>query len=427
MILKASQRGGGQDLAAHLMRLDENDQVELHELRGFASDDLKGAFKEAHAISRGTKCRQYLFSLSLSPPEGERVTVDQFERAIERVEQCLGLQGQPRAIIFHEKEGRRHAHCVWPRTNAETMTAIPLPFFKTKLAGVARELFLENGWKLPRGFENPAERDRTNFTLAEWQQAKRKGIDPRWFKQTVQECWAASDGQKAFATSLESRGFFLARGDRRRFVVLDHDGEVYSLSRMLGLKTNEVRARLGAGADLKSVEAMQKVISERMTPAIRRHIADSRGQFRDRACKLDAYKTEMRQLHRDARSKLTERQGREWESETRERAARLPKGLRGLWHRLTGQYQKVRRANEREAQDARDRQAKERQALIEKQLEQRAVLQTKVKELRRQQAEQLRELRRDIGRYLGFSRGLGAAPETGRHQSSGLGLKLTRS
>lgn len=33
MILKASQRGGGQDLAAHLMRLDDNEHVKLHELR----------------------------------------------------------------------------------------------------------------------------------------------------------------------------------------------------------------------------------------------------------------------------------------------------------------------------------------------------------------------------------------------------------
>ena len=65
MILKGSQRGGGADLAAHLMRTDDNEHVCLHELRGFAADNLRGAFKEAEAISRGTKCRQYLFSLSL--------------------------------------------------------------------------------------------------------------------------------------------------------------------------------------------------------------------------------------------------------------------------------------------------------------------------------------------------------------------------
>jgi hypothetical protein len=74
MILKGSQRGGGQDLAAHLLRLDDNDHVRVHELRGFAADDLRGALKEAEAISRGTRCSQYLFSLSLSPPESARVS-----------------------------------------------------------------------------------------------------------------------------------------------------------------------------------------------------------------------------------------------------------------------------------------------------------------------------------------------------------------
>jgi len=140
LILKGSQRGGGQDLAVHLMRTDQNEHVRLHETRGFMSDDLRGAFKEAEAISRATKCRQFLFSLSLSPPEREKVPVDVFEQAIERIEARLGLEGQPRAIVFHEKEGRRHAHCVWSRIDVESMTARPLSYFKRKLVGISREL-----------------------------------------------------------------------------------------------------------------------------------------------------------------------------------------------------------------------------------------------------------------------------------------------
>jgi hypothetical protein len=34
-----------------------------------------------------------------------------------------------------------------------------------------------------------AARDPTNFTLAEWQQAKRQGIAPRWTKAVMQDCW----------------------------------------------------------------------------------------------------------------------------------------------------------------------------------------------------------------------------------------------
>ena len=112
MILKGSQRGGAKDLALHLLK-DENDHVRVHELRGFASDDLVGALNEAYAVSRGTKCQKFLYSLSLNPPQTEREGEEAFEAALTQAEDRLGLTGQPRAIVFHEKEGRRHAHAVW--------------------------------------------------------------------------------------------------------------------------------------------------------------------------------------------------------------------------------------------------------------------------------------------------------------------------
>lgn len=84
MILVASQRGGAKQLGAHLMRTDENEHVEVHEVRGFVSDDVTGALKEAQAASTGTKCKQYLFSVSLNPPETERVDIDVFKNALAR-------------------------------------------------------------------------------------------------------------------------------------------------------------------------------------------------------------------------------------------------------------------------------------------------------------------------------------------------------
>ena len=156
------------------------------------ANDLIGAFNEAHAISKGTKCRQFLFSLSLNPPEAEFVDMDAFERAIDRIEQKLGLTGQPRAIVFHEKEGRRHAHCVWSRIDAETVKAINLPHFKLKLRDMSRELYHEHEWKMPRGLMNSQEANPLNFTLAEWQQSKRRGIDPRVVKEMFRDCWAVS-------------------------------------------------------------------------------------------------------------------------------------------------------------------------------------------------------------------------------------------
>lgn len=102
MILNGNQRGGAKDLALHLMKT-ENERVELHELRGFMSHDLMGALSEMQAISRGTRCKQFMYSLSLNPPKGKNVSVAYFERAIAQAEARLGLTGQPRAVVFHEK------------------------------------------------------------------------------------------------------------------------------------------------------------------------------------------------------------------------------------------------------------------------------------------------------------------------------------
>ena len=87
---------------------------------------LRPALEEIHAISKGTKCKQPMFSLSFNPPGDKSVPVEAFEAAIEKAEKKLGLEGQPRVIVFHEKKGRRHAHCVWSRIDAQTMTAISM-------------------------------------------------------------------------------------------------------------------------------------------------------------------------------------------------------------------------------------------------------------------------------------------------------------
>ncbi len=98
MILKAKERGDAPQLARYLLAERDNEHVQLHEVRGFASDDLIGAFHEADAIARGTRCQNYLFSISLNPPEGAEVSTDIFEQAADEIERKLGLDYQPAAL-----------------------------------------------------------------------------------------------------------------------------------------------------------------------------------------------------------------------------------------------------------------------------------------------------------------------------------------
>ena len=58
MILKGNQRGGGQQLAAHLMNSFDNERVEIADVRGAVAQDLSGAFAEWAAEARGTKVQK---------------------------------------------------------------------------------------------------------------------------------------------------------------------------------------------------------------------------------------------------------------------------------------------------------------------------------------------------------------------------------
>lgn len=400
MILKGSQRGGGKQLAAHLLKAEENEHVEVHELRGFVADDLASAFHEAYAVSRGTRARQFLFSLSLNPPAKERVSIDEFEQAIDQVERKLGLEGQPRAVVFHEKNGRRHAHVVWSRIDGQAMRAINLPHYKLKLRDVSRGLYLEHGWQMPRGLVNSRERDPRNFSRAEWEQAKRAKQDPKALKAMFRECWLSSDSPKAFAQALKDRGYHLARGDRRGHVAVDFRGEVYAISKWTDLKAKEVRDRLGDGKDLPSVAETKVQIAASMTETLRRHVAEAEAARERQVAALATRRREIVGRQRDERADLAKRQQERWARETAERAQRLNKGIRGLWDRLTGAHSRTERRNELEAWGAFQRDRREKDALITRHLDERENYHRIARQAREDQAKNMEELHRDIAEYM---------------------------
>ncbi|MBL4619852.1 MAG: hypothetical protein JKX88_07125 [Marinicaulis sp.] len=114
-------------------------------------------------------------------------------------------------------------------------------------------------------------RDPKNFTLDEWQQAKRQGKDPRAIKAAMQDAWATSDSRIAFSNALKDRGYTLARGGRRGFVALDRKGEVYAIGKKwLGIKTKDIKGRLGDPKDLPDVETAKAEIAKEMQTTMSR-------------------------------------------------------------------------------------------------------------------------------------------------------------
>lgn len=400
MILKGSQRGGARQLAAHLLNERDNEHVALHGLRGFIAGDLCGALLESEAVARGTKCRQFLFSLSFNPPKGAAVSEAAFERAVEEAERRLGLEGQPRAIVFHEKEGRRHAHAVWSRIDAEAMRAINLPFFKRRLNALSRELYLEHGWRLPDGLRRDKGKSPLNFTLEEWQQAKRLEADPREIKDVFQAAWEQSDNQRAFRHALEERGYFLARGDRRGFVAVDIHGEVFAIARWTGVRTKEVRDRLGEPDGLPTVDEAKAGIARKVDEKLRGFIDEAARRHAEQRAPLLEARAAYAAAHRAEREQLRIKQEERWRAESAARAARLHKGLKGLWQTLTGAAASVRRSNEAEAWECLKRDREQRDALILAQLAERRPVQDQLDELRRRHAQNRRLLGREIARHM---------------------------
>ena len=398
MILHGNSRGGARDLALHLLK-DENDHVTVHELRGFVSDNLLGAFDEVRAICRGTKAKQYLFSLSLNPPPNEQASTHAFENAIEEAEKRLGLSNQPRAIVFHEKNGRRHCHTVWSRIDGQKMKAIPLPHTKRKLTELSRELYFEHGWTMPDGFLNKDKRRSDNFTMAEWQQAKRTRQHPSQIKSLLKDCWASSNSQQQLTQRLKDYGYTLSQGSRRAIVVMDRYCEVYSLPRWLNLKTKAVKEKVKDFEQLPRFEDTKAKIATTMQQQLDTLNRQRQHAVGGRIASLQSDIEKLNQRHKQSRQQLDAQQAQRQQQETQERQQRFNKGIRGLWDRLTGKHTKIRQQNERDTQRAQQRDQAEKDQLIFQQLEKRQALQQRIDRLQTFDQRKEHDLNQDRAQY----------------------------
>lgn len=386
----------------HLMRTDENEHVSVHDVSGFMSEDVRGAFQEIEALAKGTRCQKPLFSVSLSPPKDANASAKDFEQAIAKAEEALGLSGQPRVIVFHEKgEHRdRHCHVVWSRIDAEKMKAIPLPFNRLKMRDVSRELFIEHGWNVPRGLVDCNLRNPLNYTLEQYQQAKRTGRHADEIKADLQAAWAISDTRAAFEHALQHKGFKLARGDRRGFVVVDHEGEVLSIPRWLGVKSKAVRERLGSEKDLPNVETVQAQYAREMADKMGSFSADLKAQNTERLAECSAQKQALIERQRTERADALQRIEERSIEEAHARQAKFPDGLlKRAWSWLNGENARIKRENEAEALRARVRDEAEKEALIQRQRQQRLFFQRRDAEKREKLQKQHRNVSIDRAEF----------------------------
>ena len=253
MIPKGNQRGGGQQLATHLLNSYDNELIEIADLRGAVASDLHGAFAEWRAQSKATKCRKYLYSLSVNPDHRQGPFArEQYYDFIARVEKKLGLANQPRAVVFHTKQGRAHCHVVWSRIDTDKLKAVQLSNDHQSLRTVAQEFAKDHGITLPDSMSKNRGKDRfkdreKREDLSDKQQQERSGWTKQQHKDAITALWKENGTGQSFVQALEGSGYYLARGDKENptYVVIDWCGEVHSLARRIeGAKTKDIKARL---------------------------------------------------------------------------------------------------------------------------------------------------------------------------------------
>lgn len=243
MIINGGSRRNGAFFAKHLMKAEDNERVTIVEMKGLYGETLPEAFREMRLLAAGGRVQNPFYHVNMNPREDEQLTPEQWDIAVDTLEKNLGLTDHARFQVEHEKEGRTHRHIVWSRIDPDTMTATSDSFTYPIHTQTAREL--EQMFSLaPVVMPPPPERDR--FKNWETFRAQESGINPAEMKAEITEMWQQSDGGRSFQAAIEEKGYLLAKGDRRDFVLIDPEGDIHSLARRIdGAKAADIRAKMG--------------------------------------------------------------------------------------------------------------------------------------------------------------------------------------
>jgi hypothetical protein len=186
-----------------------------------------------------------------------------------------------------------------------------------------------------------------------------------------------------------------------------------------GVKTKEVNQKLGDAAGLPGVEQVRADIDLKVTDKLHR-LVDELGAFQARqsAPAIDEKKAIIERQRAERRDAALAQEKR-LTAERLKRSARLHKGLRGLWQKLTGKARTIRQQNEREDVTLLAALARERETLDAEQGRERAPLQQQLDAMRRRHTRERRLLTVEIAartRSKTFTRATAERDQRGRER-----------
>ena len=167
----------------------------------------------------------YHFSLSWAP--GEEPSDDHMRETAQAAMAHLGLHDHQYYMVAHDDKDYRHLHITGNLVHPETGKIASVYQDRKKLDRFAYDYEQTHGIQC----ENRARKYRA------WEQEQQafaeKTTSKEDYGQLVTSLYRGSDTAGAFQAALSDNGLTLAQGNRRGFVIVDPQGDVFSLNRLI--------------------------------------------------------------------------------------------------------------------------------------------------------------------------------------------------
>lgn len=93
----------------------DNEFAKIHEVRCEGLLDVQTAMETMAAFAADSKCKKFLYHATINLNPGERLTHEQWMKAVDTLEKNLNLTDHYRVVFEHIKKDRQHYHIVWSR------------------------------------------------------------------------------------------------------------------------------------------------------------------------------------------------------------------------------------------------------------------------------------------------------------------------
>lgn len=266
MILQAStikNVGHAGQLADHLLKR-ENDQVIIQEVRGSAAPTVRDTLQDMQRMTGLTKGNTGLFHVAINPHVDKAGTMspDQWQACLNAIEKEFELSDQPRILVQHVKEGRTHVHAVWQLTDVDSCTLKRVSHYKTRCQEIGRKLERDLNHELTN--RNVS---RNTFDRHEQQKAKRNGEKVQERRDSLRDDFSRAESFSDWQQRLQGKGYRLAQGERAALILVNEKGDVFGLTRELGIKLKEAETFIGSN-QIKQLPTLAQLKEDRsITPS----------------------------------------------------------------------------------------------------------------------------------------------------------------